>query len=452
MRSLSLYARMALILTLGLVCAQGIGFLLQNNERSAQIEQARGQGFLDKIVQAIQLLEATAPAGRAGAAQALARVGIDAQAVDAAALYPHAPRGAWAEMLAQRLGSARAVRSKGAGPGAGMGGAGGGFGPGLAGGAVRSLDVQLSDGQWMRLTERKASAQIPALATPVLIQLGLTLLLVAGATLLAVRQATQPLAQLARAAERLGRDLNAPPLPEHGSPEMRHAAHAFNTMQQRIRSLMQERERALAAVSHDLRTPLTRLRLRVDMVEDDALREQLDQDIAAMAALIDTTLGYLRERNAQDAPRPLDVNALLDSLIDDAAVQGRTVARQGQAQDFYPGRLSGLRRALQNLIDNAFKYGARTVTLRVQDDAAELRLCVCDDGPGIAEQDLDRVTEPYYRADTARTRADGSVGLGLSIVRDVAQSHGGSLRLHNRPEGGLSACLHLPRPRPNPRH
>ncbi|GAB4217689.1 MAG: hypothetical protein Fur007_20510 [Rhodoferax sp.] len=445
---------MALILTLGLVCAQGIGFLLQNSERSAQIEKARGQGFLDKIVQAIQLLEATPPAGRAGAAQALARVGIDAQAVDAAALYPHAPRGAWAELLAQRLGSARAVRSKSAGPGTGMGGGGGfgsgmgGGGAGMAGGAVRSLDVQLSDGQWMRLTERKASAQIPALSTPVLIQLGLTLLLVAGATLLAVRQATQPLAQLARAAERLGHDLNAPPLPEHGSPEMRHAAHAFNTMQQRIRSLMQERERALAAVSHDLRTPLTRLRLRVDMVEDDALREQLDRDIAAMAALIDTTLGYLRERNAQEAPRPLDVNALLDSLIDDAAVQGRTVARQGQAQDFYLGRLSSLRRALQNLIDNAFKYGAHTVTLRVQDDAAELRLCVCDDGPGIAEQDLDRVTEPYYRADTARTRADGSVGLGLSIVRDVAQSHGGRLRLYNRPEGGLSACLHLPRQRP----
>lgn len=436
---LSLYARIALILLSGLIIAQGVSFLLQNQERTEVVQQARGRNFIDQIIYAVQLLEATAPDQQSQAVAALARAGMQVDVISEQALYSHQPHGGFPDMLAQRLGSARALRSKGAG------GAGRMLGSGMGSAGARSLDVQLLNGQWVRLTERSPQAAAPNLSTTLLLQLGLTLLLVAGVTLLAVRYATRPLEQMAQAADRLGQNLDAPALPEDGSPETRRAAHAFNTMQQRIRALIQERERALAAVSHDLRTPLTRLRLRCEWVDDETLREQLDKDIAAMASLIDSTLGYLRERTTQEPVRPLDLNALLESLCDDARVQGRAVSLQGHVKDFYPGRLSGLRRALQNLIDNAFKYGASSVTLGVQDDAATVRLCVLDNGPGIDPQELDKVAQAYYRPDPARTRADGSVGLGLAIVTDVARTHGGTLELHNRPEGGLSACLCLPR-------
>jgi len=305
--------------------------------------------------------------------------------------------------------------------------------------------VRLQSGQWIRLTEQSPAVTVSGLPTALWLQLGVVLLVVAGVSVLAVHLATLPLKRLATAAEALGRDLDAAPLPVAGSAEMRHAAQAFNTMQSHIRSLVQERERALAAVSHDLRTPLTRLRLRCELVDDDALRAQLDKDISAMASLIDSTLGYLRERSSQEPVRPLDLNALLESLADDARVQGRPVSVQGFIHDSYPGRLSSLRRALQNLIDNAFKYGATEVTLEALDNATSVRLNVLDNGPGIAPQELDKVSQPYYRPDPARSRADGSVGLGLAIVSDVARQHGGRLELSNQANGGLCASLVLAR-------
>lgn len=435
-----LTARIATILLLGLSVAQGVSFWLQSQERSEVVRQVRGQNFSEQITHAVQLLEATAPAQRGQALTALARAGLQADFVGSEALYPHTPKGSLPAVLAQRLGSPRAVRNKNIGPAGGGSMAGG---PGATG--ARSLDVQLQDGQWVRLTEQMAQGAAPGLSTALLTQLALTLVLVAGVTLLAVRHATQPLAQLAQAANRLGRDLDAAPLSESGSVEMRHAAHAFNTMQTRLRSLLQERERALAAVSHDLRTPLTRLRLRSELLDDDDLRAQFDKDITAMANLIDSTLDYLRGRTAHEPVRPLDLHALLESLADDARVQGRAVTLQGHGNDFYPGRLSGLRRALQNLIDNAFKYGATQVTLALTDEGQSVRLSVLDDGPGIDPQELDKVAQPYYRPDPARTRADGSIGLGLAIVTDVARLHGGTLELVNLPTGGLSASLLLPR-------
>lgn len=434
--SKSLYARMALILLIGLAVSQGVSFWLQTQERTDVVQQARGQTFSEQVASVVQLLEATTAAQRQQHVAAMARSGLRAEFVANEAIYPNPPRGSMPTVLAQRLGGSREVRTRGNGP----------VGGGASVGAPRSVDVQLADGQWVRLTEQATKdADTPALSLALLVQLGLTLLLVAGVTLLAVRQATQPLSELARAADRLGQDLDAAPLPETGSSEMRQAAAAFNTMQTRIRALVAERERALAAVSHDLRTPLTRMRLRCELIDDDSLRAQLGGDIDAMSTLIDSTLAYLRGHQTQEVVRPLDLNALLASLIDDAAVQGRNVTLQGIANDFYPGRLSGLRRALQNLIDNAFKYGAHNVTLTVQDDPQWLRLGVQDDGPGIAPDELHRVTEPYYRCDAARSQADGSVGLGLTIVRDVARLHGGTLALANLPNGGLRATLSLPR-------
>jgi signal transduction histidine kinase len=215
-------------------------------------------------------------------------------------------------------------------------------------------------------------------------------------------------------------------------------------MQARIKRLVSERSRALAAVSHDLRTPLTRLRLRAELVDDAKLRDQMAADLDAMAAMIDATLDYLRGLQTSEAVRPIDINALLASMSEDALVLGRRISIQGQALTPYAGRLSALRRALQNLIDNAIKYGS-CAHLRVEDDAGELRIMVEDEGPGIEPGELARVTEPYYRPDASRNSATGGVGLGLSIAKDIALLHGGDLVLANRPQGGLCATLKLPR-------
>ena len=309
--------------------------------------------------------------------------------------------------------------------------------------SMRVFDVQLRDGQWIRISVNP-EAETPALPGDLIAQLLLTLLIVIAVVMLAVRQATKPLQQLAQAADKLGRDLDTAPLAEGGPAETRQAAQAFNRMQARIKHLIDERARALAAVSHDLRTPLTRLRLRAELVDNEQLREQMAADLDSMAAMLDATLDYLRGLQDSEAARPIDINALLQSLTDDAEVLGKTISVEGVAQAPFTGRLSALRRALQNLIDNAIKYG-HSAQMRVEDDATSLRIVVEDTGPGVTATELERVTEPYYRPDTSRNHETGGVGLGLSIVKDIALIHGGELLLSNRPQGGLCATLVLPR-------
>ncbi len=433
----SLFVRMALILLLGLLVAQGISLWLQWGERATVVSQARGQNVVDRMTQAVRVLEATAPAERSAALPGLHDGEWEVRLISEEQVSQNPSRGPMQHMLSARLGSAREVR-----PAAGSNGMGMGMGM-MRGSLPRSFDVRLQDGQWVRFIGGRELAP-PALPGELLLRLAVTLLIVIGVVLLAVRQATQPLKQLAHAADTLGRDLDAPALAEVGPLETRRAAQAFNRMQARIKRLVGERSRALAAVSHDLRTPLTRLRLRAELVEDDKLRDQMAADLDAMAAMLDATLDYLRGLQSSEAVRPIDINALLASMSEDALVLGRQISIEGQALAPYSGRLSGLRRALQNLIDNAIKYGAGA-HLRVQDDASELRIMVEDAGPGIAPLELARVTEPYYRPDASRNSATGGVGLGLSIAKDIALLHGGDLVLANRAQGGLCATLSLPR-------
>ncbi|MBA3059071.1 MAG: HAMP domain-containing protein [Gammaproteobacteria bacterium] len=430
----SLFVRMALILLLGLLVAQGVSMWLQWGERATVVSQARGQNFVDRMAQAVRSLEATAPAQRSAALETLSYGNWQVSLISADQVSPNPQRGAMRNLFNERLGSAREIRPVGGAAGMGM----------MRGNIMpRSFDVRLQDGQWVRFSGGREPVT-PALPSDLIVRLLVTLLIVIGVVLLAVRQATQPLKQLAHAADALGRDLDAPALLEAGPLETRRAAQAFNRMQARIKGLVSERSRALAAVSHDLRTPLTRLRLRAELVDDEKLRDQMGADLDAMAAMIDATLDYLRGLQSSEAVRPIDINALLASMSEDALVLGRHISIEGQALASYSGRLSNLRRALQNLIDNAIKYGAGA-HLRVQDDATELRIMVEDAGPGIAALELARVTEPYYRPDASRNSATGGVGLGLSIAKDVALLHGGELLLANRAQGGLCATLKLPR-------
>ena len=210
---------------------------------------------------------------------------------------------------------------------------------------VRTLDVRLLDGQWVRISAGHAPAA-PALPSSLIANLAITSLVVIAVVMLSVRQATRPLQRLAEAADDFGRDLDAPPLEETGSAETRRASQAFNQMKARIKRLVDERARALAAVSHDLRTPLTRLRLRAELVDDDGLRDQMVSDIDSMAVMIDATLDYLRGLQEGETIRRIDMNALLQSLSEDAQLMGKEVTIEGSAAMPYPGHLSALRRAL----------------------------------------------------------------------------------------------------------
>lgn len=302
---------------------------------------------------------------------------------------------------------------------------------------------------WLHLDERallmqQSHGHLPDLPSHFATHLLITLAAVIAVSLVAVRLVTRPLQHLAEAADAFGGDLASPPLAETGPTETRRAAEAFNRMQERLRRLIAERGRALAAVSHDLRTPLTRLRLRAELVDDEGLRAQINADIDDMQAMVESTLDYLRGLRENEALQSIDMEALLQSLVADEQALGHPVSLAGAVRAPYVGRLSTLKRALGNLIDNAVKYG-QSARIVIEDSAAELRLSVEDSGPGIAAADLARVVEPYVRLDASRSRETGGVGLGLSIARDAALLHGGQLSLANRPGGGLAATLVLPR-------
>jgi signal transduction histidine kinase len=267
-------------------------------------------------------------------------------------------------------------------------------------------------------------------------------------SLLAVRWLSRPLSVLAQAATELGEDLRRPPLPEAGPLEVQRAARAFNRMQKRIQRQIEDRERLLAAVSHDLRTPITRLRLRAEALEDPALKAKFEHDLADMEAMVSATLAFMRAGADRESTAPIDVMALLESIQTDMLELGQAVDVAGATLAPYRGQPVALKRALINVIENAVKYGQRA-HVRVEDAASALRILVADDGPGIPPAELEQVFEPFYRLEASRSRDSGGVGLGLAIARSITRAHGGDLTLRNRNQGGLEAVLTLPRMRAN---
>ncbi|MNX94288.1 Osmolarity sensor protein EnvZ [compost metagenome] len=261
-----------------------------------------------------------------------------------------------------------------------------------------------------------------------------------GARLLA-----RPVQRLATGANRLAQDVHAPPLDDDTGPaEARAATKALNLMQQRIRTQLAQQSRFLAAVSHDLRTPLTRMSLRIERIEDNDVRYRLRQDLAEMNGLIDATLYYLRDRDDGTGPRQrVDVQALLQAIVDDAEELGQDVRLSGTAAPLlaYPAEL---RRAVVNLVENAHRYGG-AAHIVLTDSPERVQIDVCDNGPGIPPAELPRVLEPFYRVESSRSRATGGVGMGLSIAADIVNRHGGELTLDNRVEGGLRVRITLPR-------
>ena len=261
----------------------------------------------------------------------------------------------------------------------------------------------------------------------------------------AVRLVTRPLSVLATAAEDLGRNIDRQPLPERGANEVVRASRALNVMQDRLKRYVDTRMKVLAAMSHDLKTPITRMRLRAEMLDDAHIKAKFIKDLDELQQMVGSTLDSMRGlAEGAEAVQPIDFTALISSLKEDAEEAGHTVTVSGDARAPVMGRTQALKRCLQNLIDNALAYGRRAdITLR--DEGGALNIAISDDGPGIPEGDIERVFEPFYRVEGSRNRNTGGSGLGLSIARNIAQAHGGSVRLRNLARGGLEATLRIPR-------
>jgi len=251
-----------------------------------------------------------------------------------------------------------------------------------------------------------------------------------------------PLRRLAEAADRYGRD-HPVILPERGPREIVQAERAFNAMQRRIQRLIADRTQALAAVSHDLRTPIARLRLRCGLMADDSVRADCERDLAEMEAMVEATLAYLRGDDDIEPPRLTDIAATLATLVDDAVDAGHQATLTGPTHAAVMLRSVSMKRALANLVDNAVGYGG-CARVALEQTPSDLWITIDDDGPGIPDADMPHVFEPFHRLDASRNRGTGGVGLGLTIARQVIEREGGSLHLFNRLGGGLRAEIRLP--------
>ncbi|MFC3913615.1 ATP-binding protein [Pseudaeromonas sharmana] len=302
--------------------------------------------------------------------------------------------------------------------------------------------IELMDGQWLTFSSL-ADKEPPAWSSRAIISLLLLAAVLAVITTWILRRVTRPLQQLTAQAEQFGRGQTTEPISECGPREVRETLAAFNRMQARLDRFVQDRTQMLAAISHDLRTPLTSLRLRSEFLPDGEDKQKMQETMARMEEMLRATLAFARDDQLAEPSRSIDLDSLLQSLVDDYQDEGAAVNYHAVGQLPYMCHPDMLRRVLQNLIDNALHYaGSADITLSRA--PGELYIRIRDHGPGIPEADLEQVFQPFVRLDGARNTESGSVGLGLSIARTLIHRHGGELRLHNHPQGGLEACIQLP--------
>jgi len=305
------------------------------------------------------------------------------------------------------------------------------------------VSLQLNDGGWLNFA-------VPINVTSHFwsmrfwLSMAVMILAVVIFAAIVVHHLIKPLRLFVRAANRFGLDVEAPALPETGPREVREATRAFNDMQHRIRRMIDSRTHMLAAISHDLRTPITLLRLRAEFIEDEDERGKTMATLDEMESMIAATLAFARQDAETEESRRVDLGALIESICNDMGDVGHAVAFDPPETLTLECRPTALRRALSNLIENAVKYGSGA-RVRLAEKPNSIEVLIEDAGPGIPPEELERVFEPFYRMETSRNRMTGGVGLGLSVARTVVHAHGGEIHLSNRPEGGLRVSIDLPR-------
>ncbi|MDD4886375.1 MAG: ATP-binding protein [Thiomonas sp.] len=471
----SLFGRMMLILSIGLILAQLLSASINFAERDRVLLRTSGMESAQRIADVVKLLDSVPQGERQRLASVLS---VPPQIVELESA-PTSPRGAVTNLpqtamfsmaLRTALGDERRLLvsagatwpSLGASAVAHLPHSGMTEMPDMAAAMSRMsptalssmqsfmasklgflIQVQLQDGSWVAFTTQlhQSAKEPPWRLLLTLLVLLVTVLVLSYA---AVRWMIRPLAILSSAADSLGKDINRPPLPELGPTEVRVAAHAFNTMQARLIRFIADRTRIFSAMSHDLKTPITRMRLRTELLEDDEIRARFEQDLLEMEHMVKDTLDFMRGLDQPQQAQPIDIMALLESLQADHEEMGRDVQIRGRAIGPFLGDPARLKRCLSNLIDNAILYGGQAAVI-VDDNASALTLRIQDQGRGIPDEELDKVFEPFYRLESSRSRETGGTGLGLGIARDIARAAGGDLSLRNRQDGGLEAVLKLPR-------
>ncbi len=307
---------------------------------------------------------------------------------------------------------------------------------------IMEVSFRLSDGSWANFElamARSATLWSPHAALSTLVMIVAVLVFGTWAT----GWAGRPLATFAAAADRLGRDVNAPRLPEDGPREVRRAVVAFNEMQGRIRRFVEDRTQMLAAISHDLRSPITRLRLRTELLPEGDGRDKMLRDLDEMETMVASSLDFARGEAADEATQTIDLAATLEAICDNAADMGLAAEFEWERRLVCACRPAAIKRALANLVENAARYGQQAkVRAHANDQAVEV--VIEDSGPGIPEAELDKVFSPFYRVEGSRNRKTGGIGLGLTVARGIIRAHGGNILLQNRPEGGLRVTVTLP--------
>jgi signal transduction histidine kinase len=425
---------MILILVGGLIFGQMLSAAIQIREREESLSTIIWTQAAQGISAYVRLLDATPPANRKRAAGLLSGaplfVSVDGKFSSEPMRGKDAAR--LEKLLHEHLGK-RPIRLFSSGEKAPF------YWPEHA---SFGLQTTLKDGQPIIFVYNRGVGRF--LPRRLLINLVVLFVAILALSLFAVHWVTRPLNLLAQAADELGKNIHSPPLPEKGSMEMRRAARAFNTMQARLLEYLASRARIHAAMSHDLKTPITRLTLRAEMLEDPDLKAKFIKDLEEMDSMVTISLDLMRGMSNGEAVQTVDITALLESIQEDQMETGNEVEIRQFGNIRYSGKPQALKRAIVNLVENAIKYGKKA-TICAEEIEGGLLISVTDEGPGIPEDKLDLVTEPFYRLESSRCRDTGGSGLGLAIAKAIAEIHGGTLRLSNRPEGGLEAAIFLPK-------
>lgn len=305
------------------------------------------------------------------------------------------------------------------------------------------LSIRLSDGTWLNF----AAAYVETLEFWPIRRIALLSLLVIGSVALsiwAIQRLTSPFRVFAAAATRLGTDVNAKPIDEHGPSEVRSAIQAFNEMQGRLKRFLEDRTQMLAAVSHDLRTPITRMKLRAECVRDRTQSAKFLEDLRDMEDMIEGVLAFAKDDALSEPTISVDLMTMLQSICDEMSDRGFAVSFEATRRCPYHCRRVSMRRCFANLIENAAKYGGQAVvTLEVQ--GSDIAICIKDSGPGIPEEHYEDVFRPFFRLEASRGRDSGGSGLGLTVARTVARAHGGDVILGTTAGGGLTVTVTLPK-------
>ncbi len=436
----SMWGRVFSLLLLGVILSASLTGWLAFGEREKTLTQFRENHAIDRIEQLVRALDVLPADNRAQFLATAPKLGLEVTTLPLVASNGGA-HSEYARAVSQRLGKRFRVVSLSDNdhllcP------------PSAEGKNCEALGITLHDGTNLRMTVLPPRSPLPPFRQDFMQILLLLLVSIGVLAYLIAKMTMRPLQHLAQSAAELGLDINRPPVREQGSIEIRQATHALNAMQARIRQHISQRTNMLAAITHDLQTPVTRLRLRLEKVQDTELRDKLIGDLSAMQMMIREGLDLARSMDSSEPVVQVDLESLLHSLCEDAQDAGQTVRFEGQPGLQIMGRPQALRRCLTNLMDNAVKYGQSAFVRLKAGEQAEAHLVhiyVRDQGPGIPAEYLQQVLEPFFRLESSRSRDSGGTGLGLTIAQNITQQHGGQLRLKNLEGGGLEVRLTLPR-------